>query len=272
MIKITVLNDNRKINDKFQCEHGLSLFIEVKDTKLLLDAGQTSIYKDNSHKLGINLDEINYIVLSHGDYDHGNGLKYFNKKVDLICHPNIINYRKSNRTNNFSGLDLSFDELSEKFNVIQTSEPYWITKEIVFLGEIPRTNNFEGKNFPMTDEKGNPYQHLDDSGIAIKTENGLVVISGCAHSGICNTIEYAKKITDEENILLVMGGFHLSEADDKTLKTIEYLIENNVQNIMLAHCTSDIVCEEFIKLIPEKTKIIKTGLTYEISDENIIVK
>lgn len=209
-------------------------------------------------KQGIN------VVLSHGDYDHGNGLKYFDKKVDLICHPNCDCYRKSKRTGNFSGLDQTTEELENKFNVIKTSSPHWITKDVTFLGEIPRTNDFEGESFAMTDENGNEYKHLDDSGIVIKTEKGLIVISGCAHSGICNTIEYAKKITEENRILLVMGGFHLKEVDNKTLKTIEYLKENDVKSIMLAHCTSDIVCEEFLKQLPERTNIIKTGLTYQI--------
>ena len=94
-------------------------------------------------------------------------------------------------------------------------------------------------------------------------KNGLIIISGCAHSGICNTIEYAKKITGENRIKAVIGGFHLKEINESTLKTIEYMKQEDIKSIYLAHCTSDIVCEEFIKQLPEKVNVIKTGLTYE---------
>lgn len=263
MIKITVLNDNRKINEEFENEHGLSLLIEAYGKTILMDAGQTEIYINNAKKLGINLDKVESIVLSHGDYDHGDGLKYFDNKIDLICHPDCDCYRVSKRTNNYSGLNQTKEELENKFNVKFNINPYSITEEIIFLGQIERKYDYEKKNLPAVDENGEDYKHLDDSGIVIKTEKGLIVISGCAHSGICNTIEYAKKITGEEQILAVIGGFHLKEINETTLKTIEYMKQDNIKNIYLAHCTSDIVCEEFIKQLPEKSNIIKTGLTYE---------
>ena len=76
MLKISVLNDNRCEDKKFECEHGISLFIEYDGKRVLFDCGQTNIFMKNAKKLNIDLDEIDAIVLSHGDYDHGNGLKY----------------------------------------------------------------------------------------------------------------------------------------------------------------------------------------------------
>lgn len=261
MVKITVLNDNRKMNDELENEHGISLLLEVEGKTILMDAGQTEIYKNNAKKLGIDLLEVNDIVLSHGDYDHGNGLKYFDKKVNLICHPNCNCYRVSKRTGNFSGLNQSKAELEEKFYLNESDKPYNISENVIFLGQIERENSFEKGNLPAVDENGNEYKHLDDSGIVIKTEEGLIVISGCAHSGICNTVEYAKKITEENRVRAVIGGFHLKEVNECTLKTIEYM-KNNVECVYLAHCTSDIVGEEFEKNLKEKAKIIKTGLSY----------
>jgi len=265
MVKIVVLNDNRCDDDNFEFEHGISLFIECYGKKVLFDCGQTDIFMKNAEKLNIDIDNLDAIILSHGDYDHGNGLKYFNKKVNLICHPDFMLTRISRRTGNNNGLNQTKEELIKKFNLIETREPFYISNEIIFLGQIERKNNFEqGKNLPAFDENGNIYQHLDDSGIVIKTEKGLIVISGCSHSGICNTVEYAKKITNDNRILAVMGGFHLKEVDECTTKTIDYMKQNNVQNVYLAHCTSDIVCQEFVKQIPQIAQMIKTGMTYEI--------
>lgn len=263
MVRIVVLNDNRCNNNKYEFEHGISLFIECYGKKVLFDSGQTEIFINNAKKLNIDLKKLDAIVLSHGDFDHGNGLKYLNTKTDLICHPDFMLTRISRRTGNNNGLNQTREELSNKFNLIESREPYNINDKIIFLGQIERNNDFEkGQNLPAFDGNGEIYQHLDDSGLAIKTEKGLIVISGCSHSGICNTVEYAKKITNTDRILAVIGGFHLKEVNECTLKTIEYMKQNNVQKVYLAHCTSDVVCEEFLRQMPEKTEIIKTGIEY----------
>ena len=267
MLKIVVLNDNRCDNDSLKCEHGLSLYMEYNGKKVLFDAGQTDIFIENAKKLNVDLTKLDAIVLSHGDYDHGNGLKYLDVNTDLICHPDFMLTRTSKRTGNYSGLNQTREELQEKFHLIETKQPYSISDEIIFLGEIERKDDVEkGKNLPATDENGNIYQHYDDSGIVIKTKEGIIVISGCSHSGICNTVEYAKKVAGDNRVLAVMGGFHLKEINECTLKTIEYM-KNRVQSVYLAHCTSDLVCQEFEKQIPDKTHIIKTGTTYEFEKE-----
>ena len=267
MVRIVALNDNRCSNENFKNEHGISLYIECDGKRVLFDCGQTDIFIQNAQKLNIDLSKLDAIVLSHGDYDHGNGLKYLDTKTDLICHPDFVLTRISKRTGNDNGLNQTRDELLKKFNLIESREPYNVTDKIIFLGQIDRENDFEqGQNLPAWDENGQTYQHLDDSGIVIKTNNGLIVISGCSHSGICNTVEYAKKITGDSRVLAVMGGFHLKEIDECTLKTIEYMKNNGVQMVYLAHCTSDVVCQEFLKQMPGRATIIETGKTYEFRE------
>ncbi len=266
---IVVLNDNRKNNPQLENEHGLSLYIEVDGYKILLDAGQTDIFKKNAKKLGVNLDDLDTIVLSHGHYDHGNGLKHIDKKIPLICCPGCDCYRVSKRTGNYGGLNQKIEELSEKFDLIQTTEPYKITENIFFLGQIERKTDFETKSFPMTKEDGTDDAAIDDTGIAIKTSKGLIVISGCAHSGICNTVEFAKKITGERNILAVIGGFHLKNVDESTLETISYMQNNNVQGVYLAHCTSDEVCQEFEKRMPYRATTMKVGEEYLLDQKQV---
>ena len=89
-------------------------------------------------------------------------------------------------------------------------------------------------NLPMTNEEGEDYAHLDDSGRVIKTQEGLIIISGCAHSGICNTVEYAKNVTGDNRIISVIGGFHLKQVDERTLKTIEYMKNNSVKKYIFS--------------------------------------
>ena len=135
----------------------------------------------------------------------------------------------------------------KNFDLIETRDSYHVDNEIIFLGEIERNNDFECKKFPSVLENGNEDTAIDDTGIAIDTPKGIVVISGCGHSGICNTIEQAKRLLGKNYVYCVIGGFHLKECDDQTYKTIEYMKDNNIERLILGHCTSDVVCEEFIK-------------------------
>ena len=267
MIKITTLNDNRCDNNNLEYEHGLSLFIEAFGKKILFDTAQTDIFLKNAKKLKIDLNNLDAIILSHGDYDHGNGLKYLNTKTKLICHPDFLKKRISRRTGNNNGLNQSREEIENKFILIESKEPYYIDDNIVFLGQIERHNYFEpGKNLPAIDENNEIFKFPDDSGLAIKTKKGLIILSGCGHSGICNTIDYAKKITGQQKVFAVMGGFHLKEVDDCTIKTMEHIKQNNIEQVYLAHCVSDEVCNEFLKKLSDKTYIVKTGITYEFED------
>ncbi len=178
-----------------------------------------------------------------------------------------MKYRVSKRTGKFAGLNQTKDEINKKFNLILTKEPYNLSDNIIFLGEIERNNDFEKEdNLPSIDEMGKTYKHFDDSGIVIKIPKGIIVISGCSHSGICNIIEYAKKVTNMEKVFAVIGGFHLKELNNQTNKTIDYFINNNIGNIYLAHCTSDIVCEEFKKRIPKNVKIISSDVCLNIDE------
>lgn len=265
-MKFTVLAENRK---QIVCsnEDGLSLYIELEDNKLLLDTGITDLFMQNAKLLGINLEEVKTIVLSHGHWDHGNGLKYLQDKKTVILHPESYTHRYSVRRNmEYAGLNQSKEELQEKFNLIETKEPYKILENVWYLGEIERVNDYEAKTFPTVLKENKTDYLKDDSGIVIKTEDGLIVISGCSHSGICNTIEYAKKIMKDDRILAVIGGFHLKNIDEATQKTIQYFIDNKIQNAYMGHCTSDEVIEEFKSKLNEKCKVecLYSGLQFEI--------
>jgi len=127
--------------------------------------------------------------------------------------------------------------IAERFELICTKESYSISKNIVFLGEIPRLNGFESKKTDFIDENLKDDFVIDDSGLVIKSDDKIVIISGCAHSGICNIIEYAKKITGINRIKAVIGGFHLKDDGFQTKETIKYLKNQDIDQIYPSHCT-----------------------------------
>ena len=167
-MKLSVLTENTA-SEYFLAEHGLSYFIEYDKKKLLFDTGASDVFLQNAEKLNISTDDADVIVLSHGHWDHGNGLKFIKNKP-LICHPDsfIKRFRKGEEKN--IGLELSYEELKDKFSLTASKEPYYITPNIIFLGEIPRVNNFEAQTTSFIDEYGNDDFVIDDTALARSEE------------------------------------------------------------------------------------------------------
>ncbi len=235
-MQLTVLTDNCA-GASFLAEHGLSYLIEIKEHKILFDTGHSDVFLKNATKLGIDLHkEVSTIILSHGHWDHGNGLANLKDKA-LITHPLSFMERFRGNDNSYIGLGLTKDEIKRKFNLITTVQPYIISKDIYFLGEIPRLTEFESKTTPFVDKQNQPDYVPDDSAIVVVQNDELIIISGCAHSGICNTILHAQKVTGITKVKAVIGGFHLKTDNKQTKETIRFLKNQNIQNIYPAHCT-----------------------------------
>ncbi len=254
-MKLTVLTENTA-SGKFLAEHGLSYFIE-HDEAILFDTGHSDVFLQNAEKLGIKLDRVKNVVLSHGHWDHGDGLRYLKDK-NLVCHPYafIKSFRKLD--GQYIGLSLCYSDLNKKFKLINTRKPFQITKNMIFLGEIPRLNSFESKNTPFLDEHKIDDFVPDDSALAIIDHDELIVISGCAHSGICNIIEYAKEVSGIKKVKAVIGGFHLQEFDQQTRETILYLKREKIKHIYPSHCTGLPALSAFYDAF--KIKQLKTGM------------
>jgi len=234
-MRISVLAENHS-GAFTRAEHGLSYLIESDKKRILFDTGQSDLFLRNAEIMNINLENTDMIILSHGHFDHGNGLGYLSGG-NLVCHPGcfVRRYRITDHSN--IGLKNTRDELSGMFNLITSEEPFKISEKIFFLGEIPRLTGFESRTTSFVFEDGNPDYVKDDSGIVMLLPEGLFVVTGCGHSGIVNTLEHARKITGRESIYGVIGGFHLKEIDLQTKETIRYLKENNVKHILPSHCT-----------------------------------
>lgn len=233
MLKISVLADNRATRD-FKAEWGLSLFIEKDGKNILFDFGDSDLFLKNAEKMEIDPFAADHFVLSHGHWDHGNGLRFM-PRIKLICHPDA--FTKRSRGNLNIGLPFTLEEAKKKFDLVLTKSPIELEKGIYFLGEIERKFDFEDIATPFIKEDKTVDTMKDDSGLAIITDKGLAVISGCAHAGICNTVEYAKKITGVDKVYAVFGGFHLGGGDEQSSKTIGYFKNIKVEYISTGHCT-----------------------------------
>ncbi|MUU78449.1 MBL fold metallo-hydrolase [Winogradskyella endarachnes] len=260
-MKLTVLTENCA-GSEFLAEHGLSYLIEHEGENFLFDVGHTDVFIKNAKTLGIDIkNEVDKIVLSHGHWDHGDGLQYIENKT-LITHPEAFIKRFRNSDFSSLGLQLSKTEIEQKFNLICSTEPYYITDRIIFLGQIPRLNDFESITTNFSDELRQPDFVNDDSAVVIIQNNEIIIITGCSHSGICNIIDYASKLTGINTVKSVIGGFHLKHNDLQTQKTIEFLKEKNINDIHPSHCTQFPAMVAFSEHF--KIEQLKTGMVLNL--------
>lgn len=155
-------------------------------------------------------------------------------------HPHALVPKKDNQLGNI-GMMLPQSELEYHFHVVTSKEPINITERLVFLGEIERQNDFEKiKKFRILNHDGVDEEDklLDDTALVYKSNEGLVIITGCSHSGICNICNYAKKVCGDDRIVDIIGGFHLQNpSEERLLKTLQSLKEMNIKRMHPCHCT-----------------------------------
>lgn len=260
-LHITTLTDNIAGGGNIFAEWGLSILIETDETTILLDTGKTFTATHNADALGIDLSKIDRIVLSHGHYDHTGGLRQvlerMRKKVEIIAHPDIwgAKYgRRQGEEDRYIGIPFNqqgLESLGASFNL--TTKPTKITKNIMTTGEIPMVTEFEEIDsilFIKEDSGWQPDKVRDDQAVIINTEHGLVIVLGCAHRGIINTIYHAQQLTGVKTVHTVLGGAHLVSASEERLwLTIAALKELSVQKLGLSHCTGlpaiSVLAQEF---------------------------
>lgn len=254
-MKLTVLVDNNTYIDKYYLgEPAVSYYLEDGETKVLFDTGYSDVFLKNAADMNIDLFQIDYLVFSHGHNDHTGGFAHFlnnkekKKPYTIVAHPHAF-YEKRMDDSMISA-PISMEDMKGLGKVIATKPPFYLNRNLLFLGEIPRVMEYESQT-PIGVQKGtdgflDDYV-LDDSALVYVGGEGIYIITGCSHSGICNIIEYSKKVTGREKVMGVIGGFHLFDINEQTKKTKNYLKEQNIPNLYPCHCTSLKVKGEFLK-------------------------
>ena len=258
MVKISFLCDNRCFEGGCETEHGFSCLLEVNNYKLLIDCGETDVFLRNAKLMNIDMDTVKNVLITHGHYDHGGGASHLcNKEIFVHKHTFQKRFKPPYKGHGLTEETLMVEN-KDKNKFIEIVNNTVINDNIYLLANIERKYDFEEPR-PALLENGEPDDYIDEISVAVKTNKGLVVISGCAHRGICNTIEYAKKITGENRVHCVVGGFHLRDLNDAAKKTLEYFLNNPVDILLMAHCNGDDVIEHFKKEL-QIVKMAGTGM------------
>jgi len=256
-VKITILADNKILVPKpLKAEWGFSALIEGKEV-VMFDVGLGTAL-DNLLALQKPFPE--KIVLSHGHYDHTSALYPFPKKLPLYAHPDIFLPRFFE--GRFIGIPYQKELIIHNFNFVEQKEPLEVSKGIWALGEVPR--EFETAtlkdSFAIRDGKKERDEIRDDQSIAIKTDKGVVLLLGCCHSGLRNTLKWAEEVVGDE-VKFVIGGTHLiAYSEEKIAEIVKSL---KVELISPTHCTG-LKAEMLIaRLLGERYKPVGVGSEFE---------
>lgn len=247
-MKLVILVDNVAVVGKG--EWGFSCFIEADEKCILLDTGASGLFLQNAQLMGIDLSELDYVVLSHGHWDHTWGLEdlmklYFKNpgkpRPAIMAHPGVFDRRVSGKGGEVGTL-VDAHTLAGRFPLQLGAEPAWITERLLWLGQIEQRYAFEKTEKPgflLTPSGRESDPIVDDSALAYRTDEGLVIITGCSHSGICNIIEQARQFTGEERVIDVVGGTHLIDPPEERMQaTIDYFRRLQPRELHVGHCTS----------------------------------
>ena len=257
-MKITTLVENTSVNENILSEHGLSLYIETADTKLLFDMGQSDLFCKNAEILGIDLSKVDVAVLSHGHYDHGGGLSKFlqiNNKAKVYVNRNAFgSYYNSEK---YIGLDIS---LKENNRIILVDDEYKISENLTLYSCNDRNKEFDLGSFGLSKMIGGvkePDDFLHEQYLLITENSKRVLISGCSHKGVLD-------ITRWFSPDVLVGGFHFSKMPlDETLKSYAEYLNSFDTHFYTCHCTGTEQFE-FMKKYMKNISYLSAGMNVEV--------
>ena len=249
-LKVSVLVENTVgVSTGVVAEWGLAMLLDFGDECILLDTGEQGNIVKNAKAQGIDLGQVDKLVLSHGHYDHTGGLMAFLKDkgpISVYAHPEVFmghySQRSSASSPRYIGVPYCLEQLeSVGANFIWQREPVKIRTDLWLSGEIPRFTDFEQIDNALVNKEGLQFvqdQIPDDLSLFYESEKGLVILFGCAHAGLVNIVEHAKKVTGIDKVRAIVGGTHLGPASpEQKEETIDYLKKLNLEVLAPNHCT-----------------------------------
>ena len=287
-VKVTALIDNTThYEGPILAENGISLLVEVEGrnlkSRILFDTGLTGrSLINNSDVLGVNLSKLDAIVISHNHYDHTGGLLEVLKRIDkplpVIMHPDIFKPKYAILPSlgikklTYTGPSFKREDLERNGGLIVPSRsPVSIVEGVTTTGEIERVTEFERvEGFYVVENGMFREDHLpDDQALVIEMcDGGIVVLAGCSHSGVVNTVLHSLKVTGMNCVNALIGGFHLIDASDlKIEKTISELKKIKLKMIAPMHCTGFRAKKKISEAFPERFKEIYCGGFIEVRAE-----
>lgn len=257
-------------------EHGFSCLVEHGDRSWLFDTGSGAGLLHNLNVLGVDPHRIESVVLSHGHYDHAGGLDGFLKVVGprpVYAHPDIFRSRfwLGQHEKRFIGVPASQPELEQAGADFRFSEDFLtLAPGLHFSGRIPRMTASEtgDPHLVVSDPSGEGWVSdpiADDAALALETPRGLIILLGCAHSGLINTVRHFLDKLGQQHVHAIIGGTHLGPASEaQFLETITFLAGLKVDRLGVSHCTGQIRSAQLHARFPDKVFFAAVGSQLEV--------
>lgn len=276
MLRITILCDN-VVGYPFGIgEHGFAAYLEHDGECILFDTGSGKGLIANALTFGCDLARVKKVCLSHGHFDHTEGLAQFlqlTKGVEVYAHPGMFQERYGERrvgertVRRFIGIPHRREYLEQFGACFDLQCGFREVGEGVYLtGEVPRNTPFEKGDPSLLVPFGGSFAQdpvLDDQSLVISTSGGLVVIMGCAHSGMINTLHYILTKMGEKRIRAVLGGTHLGFLSQEQLeRSVEELLKLEPELVAVSHCTGLGPAARLMRELKERFSFAHVGKSF----------
>ncbi|OGV73300.1 MAG: hypothetical protein A3K19_14565 [Lentisphaerae bacterium RIFOXYB12_FULL_65_16] len=272
--RVAVLAENTVATRDLVAEHGLAFWVQAGSARLLFDTGQGLVLGANARQLGVDLRQLDGVVLSHGHYDHTGGvtevLGLVAKGIPVHAHPDALQPKFLRHAAGVRDIGIPAPRraalLSASCSVVLSREPREVVPGVWTTGEVPRRHPEETieAGFCLDSEGHRPDPLKDDQALFFGTAVGTVVLLGCAHAGVINTLDHIRDLTNGKPVHAVLGGMHLRNTSEARLQwTVAALQRFEIGRLGAMHCTGVAASVALWNAFPGRCVACGVGSTFE---------